>query len=85
MGARALKRKKTHARICICADAVRVLSELHRQCESKIKIEDDVKFRCKACNKLFKALNFVEKHVANKHPEEIQFEDLDRVFPSIWA
>lgn len=37
--------------------------------ETHIKQEDEGKFRCKTCLKLFKATNFVEKHIANKHPE----------------
>jgi len=34
-----------------------------------ITIEDEGKFRCKECKKLFKAAPFVEKHILNKHPE----------------
>lgn len=29
----------------------------------------DTKFRCKSCSKLFKAIEFVKKHVKTKHPE----------------
>ncbi|KAG8956553.1 hypothetical protein FRC04_000031 [Tulasnella sp. 424] len=43
--------------------------ELKRLCEPQIKREDEGKFRCNSCNKLFKAEPFVEKHIANKHPE----------------
>ncbi|KAH8929903.1 hypothetical protein BT69DRAFT_11011 [Atractiella rhizophila] len=45
--------------------------ELHKLCIPYVKHEDEGKFRCKVkeCNKLFKALNFIEKHIANKHPE----------------
>lgn len=38
-----------------------------------VKQEDEGKFRCKDCNKLFKAASFVEKHVANKHPGLVAF------------
>jgi hypothetical protein len=44
-------------------------SELKRTVEPYIKQEDEGKYRCKTCQKLFKATAFVEKHVANKHPE----------------
>lgn len=37
-----------------------------------IKQEDEGKFRCRMCQKLFKATSFVEKHIANKHPESIK-------------
>ena len=30
------------------------------------------KFRCKTCQKLFKATSFVEKHIANKHPDFVK-------------
>lgn len=42
-------------------------SELTRATAEWIKQEDEGKFRCKTCNKLFKASTFVEKHIANKH------------------
>ncbi|KAI0771991.1 hypothetical protein BD413DRAFT_604124 [Trametes elegans] len=52
-------------------------AELTRACEPYIKQEDEGKFRCKTCQKLFKATSFVEKHIANKHPELIKhLEDL---------
>ena len=44
-------------------------SELARAAEPHIKKEDESKYRCKPCNKLFKGVTFVEKHIANKHPE----------------
>lgn len=47
-------------------------SELSKACEPYIKQEDEGKFRCKTCQKLFKATSFVEKHVANKHPELVK-------------
>ncbi|GAA93715.1 uncharacterized protein L969DRAFT_89524 [Mixia osmundae IAM 14324] len=33
--------------------------------------EADDKHRCRICQKLFKGLSFVEKHIANKHQEEL--------------
>ncbi|TDL29176.1 hypothetical protein BD410DRAFT_779501 [Rickenella mellea] len=51
--------------------------ELTKAVEPHIKQFDEGKFRCKTCTKLFKATSFVEKHVANKHPELIkQLDDL---------
>lgn len=32
-----------------------------------MKEEEEGKFRCKECNKLFSALKFIEKHIATKH------------------
>ncbi|KAG8963969.1 hypothetical protein FRC03_002400 [Tulasnella sp. 419] len=46
--------------------------ELARACEPHIKHEDENKYRCTVCSKLFKASSFVEKHIANKHPELVQ-------------
>ncbi|KAI0723048.1 hypothetical protein C8Q76DRAFT_614816 [Earliella scabrosa] len=46
--------------------------ELSRACETYIKQEDEGKFRCKTCQKLFKATSFVEKHIANKHPDLVK-------------
>ncbi|KAG9081208.1 hypothetical protein FRC07_014587, partial [Ceratobasidium sp. 392] len=46
--------------------------ELARCVEPHIKQEDEGKFRCKTCSKLFKATSFVEKHIANKHSELTQ-------------
>ncbi|KAI0035628.1 hypothetical protein K488DRAFT_42774 [Vararia minispora EC-137] len=43
--------------------------ELSKAAEAFIKQEDEGKYRCKTCQKLFKAVTFVEKHIANKHPE----------------
>lgn len=51
--------------------------ELSRACEPYIKQEDEGKFRCKTCQKLFKATSFVEKHIANKHPDLVK--NLDEV------
>lgn len=45
---------------------------LARAVDPFIKQEDEGKFRCRMCLKLFKATPFVEKHIANKHPESIK-------------
>ncbi|KAG6828765.1 hypothetical protein H0H92_006844 [Tricholoma furcatifolium] len=51
--------------------------ELTKAVEPYLKQEDEGKFRCKTCSKLFKATSFVEKHIANKHPELVKhLEDL---------
>ncbi|KZT62144.1 hypothetical protein CALCODRAFT_490328 [Calocera cornea HHB12733] len=55
--------------------------EVHRLVMPHVQQEDEGKYRCKVCTKLFKASTFVEKHVANKHPELLQ-EQLD-VIPFI--
>ncbi|KAI6122847.1 hypothetical protein EDD17DRAFT_1802943, partial [Pisolithus thermaeus] len=46
--------------------------ELSKAVEPYIKQEDEGRFRCKTCQKLFKATSFVEKHIANKHPELVR-------------
>lgn len=53
--------------------------ELHRACRSCIKHEEEGKFRCKECNKLFSALKFIEKHLSTKHPEALgdSLDDLE--------
>ncbi|KAH7888102.1 hypothetical protein F5I97DRAFT_1865687 [Phlebopus sp. FC_14] len=51
--------------------------ELAKAVEPFIKQEDEGRFRCKTCQKLFKATSFVEKHIANKHPELVK--QLDEV------
>ncbi|KAI6035578.1 hypothetical protein F5J12DRAFT_794440 [Pisolithus orientalis] len=51
--------------------------ELSKAVEPYIKQEDEGRFRCKTCQKLFKATSFVEKHIANKHPELVR--QLDEV------
>ncbi|KAI5475890.1 hypothetical protein MNV49_000723 [Pseudohyphozyma bogoriensis] len=48
-----------------------VEEELHRVCHPHIKQEEEGKFRCDECKKLFSALKFVEKHIVTKHPEFI--------------
>ncbi|KAF5393854.1 hypothetical protein D9757_000439 [Collybiopsis confluens] len=51
--------------------------ELSKLVEPHIKQEDEGKFRCRNCQKLFKATSFVEKHIANKHPELVKpLEDI---------
>ncbi|GAW02170.1 arsenite-resistant protein asr2 [Lentinula edodes] len=51
--------------------------ELSKVVEPHIKQEDEGKFRCRTCQKLFKATSFVEKHIANKHPELVKsLEDI---------
>lgn len=49
-----------------------VCRELSKAAEPFIKQEDEGKFRCKTCQKLFKATSFVEKHIANKHPDSVK-------------
>jgi len=44
-----------------------------------IKQEDASKYRCKLCSKLFKAPEFLYKHIPSKHPSE--FEVLDKNLP----
>jgi hypothetical protein len=51
------------------------IRELSKVAEPYIKQEDEGKFRCKTCQKLFKATSFVEKHIANKHPELVKSLD----------
>lgn len=46
--------------------------ELSKVVEPYIKQEDEGKFRCKTCQKLFKATSFVEKHIANKHSDLVK-------------
>ncbi|GAA5889732.1 hypothetical protein JCM8208_001116 [Rhodotorula glutinis] len=43
--------------------------ELYRLASPHLKQEEEGKFRCKTCNKLFSARKFVEKHIGLKHPE----------------
>ena len=45
------------------------LSETQKLAASSIKQEEPSKYRCKPCAKLFKAPEFVVKHIASKHPE----------------
>jgi hypothetical protein len=55
-----------------CSNLIFFYRELSKAVESYIKQEDEGKFRCKTCLKLFKATSFVEKHIANKHPELVK-------------
>ncbi|KAG8981608.1 hypothetical protein FRB90_007135, partial [Tulasnella sp. 427] len=52
-----------------------IAKETKRLCEPHIKREDEGKFRCIDCTKLFKAEAFVEKHITNKHSEVTQSLD----------
>lgn len=45
--------------------------ELYRLVQPHVKQEEEGKFRCKECSKLFSARKFVEKHIALKHGEFI--------------
>lgn len=59
-------------------------SELTKAVEPFVKQEDEGKFRCKTCQKLFKATSFVEKHIANKHGELVKgLAEVSKV-PSPW-
>ncbi|TIA80398.1 hypothetical protein E3P77_02387 [Wallemia ichthyophaga] len=44
-----------------------------------IKKEDENKFRCLECTKLFRATEFIEKHILNKHSEMIDVDKLDDI------
>lgn len=52
--------------------------ELYRLTSPFVKQEEEGKFRCKTCSKLFSARKFVEKHIGLKHPEVVG-DALDRV------
>ena len=54
-------------------------SALTKAVEPHVKQEDEGKFRCKTCQKLFKAPSFVEKHIVNKHSDLVK--QLDEVGP----
>ena len=47
------------------------LRETRKLTAPVIKQEEATKYRCKECNKLFRAPEFVIKHVASKHPEHV--------------
>jgi hypothetical protein len=51
--------------------------EITRVTLPHIKQEAEGKFRCKACNKLFKGPDFLKKHIPAKHPDLVK--DLDNV------
>lgn len=57
----------------------RVDDEIHRLCQPQITDEGAGKFRCKNCSKLFKAMNFIEKHIMTKHGEVINQESIERI------
>lgn len=40
--------------------------------ETKILKESEERFRCEICGKMFKSRLFTEKHMHNKHPENIK-------------
>ncbi|TIA92317.1 hypothetical protein E3P99_00631 [Wallemia hederae] len=44
-----------------------------------IKKEDENKFRCLECTKLFRAMEFIEKHILNKHSAVIDVSKLDDI------
>lgn len=54
--------------MCELAIACRELTKI---CKPNIQVEDEGKYRCKICKKLFKAAPFVEKHILNKHPDVV--------------
>jgi hypothetical protein len=60
---------------CYILPSQNLYRELSKAAEPYIKQEDEGKFRCKTCQKLFKATSFVEKHIANKHPELVKSLD----------
>ena len=69
----------------IYLDSYRELSNITKP---HITIEDEGKFRCKECKKLFKAAPFVEKHILNKHPEIVgdKLEEvslLEKLLPAV--
>ena len=47
-------------------------SELTKAVEPHVKQEDEGKYRCKTCSKLFKAPSFVEKHMVNRHQDLVK-------------
>lgn len=53
--------------------------EIHRLCQPQITDEGAGKFRCKNCSKLFKAMNFIEKHIMSKHGEVINQDSIERI------
>ncbi|PLW18270.1 hypothetical protein PCASD_16065 [Puccinia coronata f. sp. avenae] len=57
----------------------RIDDEIHRLCQPQITDEGAGKFRCKGCSKLFKAMNFIEKHIMSKHGEVINQDSIERI------
>ena len=68
----------TNIPTCFTSEITNVFGrELTKAVEPYVKQEDEGKFRCKTCQKLFKATSFVEKHIANKHPDLVkQLDDV---------
>ena len=62
----------SHLWYALLYDSNPLSRELAKVAEPFVKQEDEGKFRCKTCQKLFKATSFVEKHIANKHPELVK-------------
>lgn len=58
--------------------------ELAKAVEPHVKQEDEGKYRCKTCNKLFKANAFVQKHIATKHGELVKSLDEVRLNDSCY-
>ena len=78
MVGRVMKSKPSTISPSYCRSLPRLFTrELSKAVEPYLKQEDEGKFRCKTCQKLFKATAFVEKHIANKHPELVR--QLDEV------
>ncbi|KAG8829040.1 hypothetical protein FRC17_007179 [Serendipita sp. 399] len=48
--------------------------ERSRVTSAHFQQEEEGKWRCQVCKKLFKATEFVEKHIINKHPELVKAE-----------
>ncbi|KAG0145097.1 hypothetical protein CROQUDRAFT_671995 [Cronartium quercuum f. sp. fusiforme G11] len=57
----------------------KVDDEIRRLCQPQITDEGAGKFRCKNCSKLFKAMNFIEKHIISKHGEVINQDSIERI------
>lgn len=58
--------------------------EQYRLLAPHIKQEEEGKFRCKECSKLFSARKFVEKHLGLKHPDVLGNRlDEVRLFPRL--
>jgi hypothetical protein len=49
-----------------------LISERSRWIGPHIGKEDEAKWRCTLCKKLFKASEFVEKHIVNKHSDDFK-------------
>jgi len=81
MGAKVTRSKLFFSASCSSIVSYVLYRELTKAVEPYIKQEDEGKFRCKTCQKLFKATSFVEKHIANKHPELVkQLDEVSQIF-----